>query len=81
MKSTRIAAIASLVLPGLGQLYNRQIAKGIIFVILGVIGLALITSPENRSDFRFGLLLYPLFLAYNAYDAYHVATEINESAF
>ncbi len=81
VKDPRVAAVVSLVLPGLGQIYNRQIPKAIVFIILGIIGLYLITSPENRSDFRFGLLIYPIFLAYNVYDAYHVATEINEAAF
>jgi TM2 domain-containing membrane protein YozV len=76
-KSTGIAAVASIVFPGLGQIYNGQIGKGIVFVIIGVIFLAAILAV-TRPDI--GLILYPIFWAYNIYDAYSTAKEINEGA-
>jgi TM2 domain-containing membrane protein YozV/ribosomal protein L40E len=69
-KSTGIAAIASVILPGLGQIYNGQIGKGIMFIILAIIFGVLVIL-------LIGLILYPLFWAYNIYDAYNTAKKIN----
>ncbi|MDY9924834.1 TM2 domain-containing protein [Methanosarcina sp.] len=70
-KSPGIAAVLSFFIPGLGQIYNGQIMKGIIFIILasifGFLTVVLI-----------GYILYPLFWIYNLYDAYNTAREINE---
>lgn len=42
-KSSGIAAIASVIVPGLGQVYNGQIGKGIMFfIIAAVFGLLMI---------------------------------------
>ncbi len=69
-KSTGIAAVLSFVFVGLGQIYNGQIGKGILFVIIGVI---LVLSMFVLV----GFILYPLFWIYNIYDAYKTAQKIN----
>jgi TM2 domain-containing membrane protein YozV len=77
-KSTRVATVASVVFPGLGQIYNGQIGKGIGFIILGLVFLSVaifVTRPE------IGPVLYAVFLAYNIYDAYNTAKGINEGAY
>ena len=70
MKSTGIAAVLSALFPGLGQIYNGQIGKAVLFIIVGFI-LALTIF------ILIGLILYPLFWIYNVYDAYNTAKKIN----
>jgi TM2 domain-containing membrane protein YozV len=69
-KSSGIAAIASFFIPGLGQIYNGQIGKGIMYIIIGIIFALLMIV-------LIGFILYPLFWAYNIYDAYTTAEKIN----
>lgn len=69
-KSPGIAAIASFFVPGLGQIYNGQIIKGLIFIIIGAI-LALLMLV------LIGFILYPIFWIINIYDAYNTAERIN----
>lgn len=69
-KSSGIAAIASFLFPGLGQVYNGEIGKGIMFVIIGIIFALLMFV-------LIGFILYPLFWVYNIYDAYKTAERIN----
>jgi TM2 domain-containing membrane protein YozV len=69
-KSEGIAAVASFLFVGLGQIYNGQIGKGIMFIILGIF---LVFTML----FLIGFLLYPLFWIYNVYDAYNTAKKIN----
>jgi TM2 domain-containing membrane protein YozV len=69
-KSTGIAAVASLVIPGAGQIYCGKIGRGIMFIILTVLlGITVI--------FLIGILLLPIFWVYNIYDAYNLAKKIN----
>jgi TM2 domain-containing membrane protein YozV len=69
-KSSGIAAIASFFIPGLGQIYNGEIGKGIIFIICGIIFALLMFV-------LIGFILYPLFWIYSIYDAYTTAEKIN----
>lgn len=70
MKSSGIAVILSFFIPGLGQIYNGQIGKGILFIIIGfILALSMIVL--------IGFLLYPIFWIYNMYDAYKTAERIN----
>ncbi|MCL7413959.1 MAG: hypothetical protein M8353_10160, partial [ANME-2 cluster archaeon] len=71
-KNPGIAAIASFFIPGLGQIYNGEIGKGILFIIVGGI-FALLMAV------LIGFILYPLFWIYNIYDAYKTAERINLS--
>ncbi len=69
-KSSGLAAVASFFIPGLGQIYNGQIGKGIMFIIISIIfGLLMIVL--------IGFILLPLFWIYNIYDAYSTAEKIN----
>jgi len=69
-KSPGVAAVLSFVFTGLGQIYNGQIGKGIMFLIIGFIcALTLIIL--------IGFILYPVFWIYNIYDAYTTAKNIN----
>lgn len=62
-KDPGLAAVASFIIPGLGQVYNGQIAKGIVAGVI-VVGLAITVV---------GLVVaIPLWL-YLVYDAYKVA--------
>lgn len=69
-KSEGLAAVLSFFIPGLGQIYNGQIGKGIIIFILFAIFSAMIFI-------LIGLILAPLFWIWNIYDAYSTAKRIN----
>jgi TM2 domain-containing membrane protein YozV len=70
LKNPGIAAVLSFFFVGLGQIYNGQIGKGIGFIVLGVVFVALMFV-------LIGFILYPVFWAYNIYDAYNTAKKIN----
>jgi TM2 domain-containing membrane protein YozV len=69
-KSSGLAAVLSFLFVGLGQIYNGEIGKGILFIIIGVIILF-------TAIILIGFILYPLFWIYNIYDAYNTAKKIN----
>jgi TM2 domain-containing membrane protein YozV/RNA polymerase subunit RPABC4/transcription elongation factor Spt4 len=68
-KNEGIAAVLSFLFTGLGQIYNGQIAKGILFVVVGIVFAGLIFVLIG--------ILYPIFWIYNIYDAYSTAKKIN----
>jgi TM2 domain-containing membrane protein YozV len=70
MKSAGLAAVLSLVLPGLGQIYNGQILKGIILIIIDAINGALMFV-------LIGFITWPITVLYAVYDAYKTAERIN----
>jgi len=78
-KNPRTAAVASVVLPGLGQIYDGETRKGIALIIVAALFLFVIitnrTIPSEIADF-----LYIVFVIYSAYGAYSTANEINLSA-
>jgi TM2 domain-containing membrane protein YozV len=61
-----VAAVLSVLLPGLGQLYNRELQKGIAVLVAGLIALASVAALV-------GLVLYPAVWLYAVWDAYVVA--------
>ena len=69
-KNEGLAAVLSFLFTGLGQIYNGQIAKGILFVVVGIVFAGLIFV-------LIGIILYPIFWIYNIYDAYATAKKIN----
>jgi TM2 domain-containing membrane protein YozV/ribosomal protein L40E len=71
-KSAGLAAVLSFLFVGLGQIYNGQIGKGIMFIILGIVFVFMMLL-------LIGFILYPLFWIYNIYDAYSTAERINAS--
>lgn len=69
-KSPGLAAVASAIIPGLGQIYNGDIMKGIVLMILYGVSVALI--------FVFiGFFLAPIVWIYAIYNAYKTAEKIN----
>jgi TM2 domain-containing membrane protein YozV len=70
IKSTGIAAIASFVIPGLGQIYCGKIGRGIMILIGAIICCLLIIVV-------IGIILAPIFWIWNVYDAYTLAKKIN----
>ncbi len=69
-KNEGLAAVLSFLFTGLGQIYNGQIGKGLVFVLLGIVFAVSIIV-------LIGLILYPVFWIYNIYDAYNTAKKIN----
>lgn len=64
-KSTVIAALCSLVIPGLGQVYNGKLERGFLIFFGTVIGLFIFILP--------GLAVW----AFGIYDAYTLALQMN----
>ena len=64
-KSATVAGFCSSVLPGLGQVYNGETAKGYAIFVLTLAGLVLLLIP--------GLIVW----LYAMYDAYAVAGKMN----
>jgi TM2 domain-containing membrane protein YozV len=69
-KSEILAAILSAIFPGVGQIYNGRMMKGLVFIVIGIICAAL-------GFVVIGFILYPLFWLYNILDAYRGAQAIN----
>ena len=72
MKSAGLAAVLSFLIPGLGQIYNGQIVKGLILVVVQAINVALM-------HVLIGFVFYPIVLVYAVFDAYGSAERINAS--
>lgn len=70
MKNPYLAVLLSFIFPGLGQLYTRQIGKGCVLIISGILGIFLIFII-------IGIFWYLLIWLYSMYDAYNTAKEIN----
>lgn len=83
-----IAALFTMLMPGFGQIYNRQFIKGVIFVVfehydnmVGKINSAIQLDfngfHQKALDIVIydGLLFYPGFYAYAIWDAWYYAKE------
>ena len=71
MRNPIIAAILSLIVAGLGQIYNGQILKGVLFIVAQIInGLLLYVV--------IGFITMPLVGLWAVIDAYLVAKRNNE---
>jgi TM2 domain-containing membrane protein YozV len=71
MRNPILAAILSLIVAGLGQIYNGQIGKGVIFIIIQLINGALTTIFV-------GWILLPIVGLWAMIDAYMTAKRNNE---
>lgn len=71
MRNPVLAAILSLIVAGLGQIYNGQITKGVIFIVIQLINGAL-------TAVLIGWLLLPLVGLWAMVDAYMTAKRNNE---
>lgn len=70
MKNAGLAAVLSFLIPGLGQIYNGQIIKGLLIVVVQAINVAL-------TNVLIGFIFYPIVLVYAVFDAYRTAQRIN----
>ena len=72
MKNSGVAAVLSFFFTGLGQIYNGQIGKGVLFIIIQAINFALMYVI-------IGFITAPLFWIWGMVDAYKTAERINAS--
>jgi TM2 domain-containing membrane protein YozV len=71
MKSAGLAAVLSFFIPGLGQIYNGQILKGLVLIVIDLINAALMLI-------LIGYVTHVITIIYAVYDAYKTAERINE---
>ena len=74
-KNSGLAAVLSLILPGLGQMYAGQIGRGLLFLFIGIPLTAIVAL-------FFFWLIFPIFLPlafwiWNIFDAYNICNEYN----
>lgn len=70
IKSPGVALVLSFLIAGLGQIYNGELVKGILFIVLSLVFWFL-------SIFLIGIPLYIALWAYSMYDAYKGAQRFN----
>jgi TM2 domain-containing membrane protein YozV/ribosomal protein L40E len=73
-KNEGLAAILSFLFIGLGQIYNGQVGKGILMLVVGVVFAMLVFV-------LIGIPLYLILWVYGIYDAYNTAKQINAGTF
>jgi TM2 domain-containing membrane protein YozV len=71
MRNPVLAAILSLTVAGLGQIYNGQIGKGVIFIVIQLVNGAL-------TAVLIGWILLPIVGLWAMIDAYMTAKRNNE---
>jgi len=69
-KNPGLSAVLSFFYMGLGQIYNGQIAKGIFFIVVYSISIAMMLI-------LIGFITTPILFIYGMYDAYKSAEKIN----
>ena len=72
MKNPGIAAVLSFFFTGLGQIYNGQIGKGILFIVIQLVNIALMFVVV-------GFITYFIFWIWGMVDAYKQAEKIEAS--
>jgi TM2 domain-containing membrane protein YozV len=72
IKSPGVAAVLSFFFTGLGQIYNGQVGKAILFIILGTISIGLMFIG-------IGFILYPIIWIIGIVDAYNTAKNANDA--
>jgi len=69
-KNPGLAAVLSFFFTGLGQIYNGQIGKGVLFIIIQCINFALMFVI-------IGFITAPIFWIWGMIDAYKTAEKLN----
>ncbi len=79
-KEPILSLICSVILPGLGQIYNKQVQKGIILLVGYVLLWLVVLVLSYRSGWCFCLTFWvPLIvMLYAAYDAFATTKKIND---
>ena len=70
MKSAGLAAVLSFFWTGVGQIYNGQILKGLILILVQVVNSLLMFV-------LIGFITYPIVWIWGMYDAYKTAEKYN----
>ncbi|MDD5242453.1 MAG: zinc ribbon domain-containing protein [Syntrophorhabdaceae bacterium] len=70
VKNSGLAAILSFFIPGLGQIYNGQIGKGLLMIVALIVCIVL-------TIVIIGIFLWLILWLYGIYDAYNTARRIN----
>lgn len=70
LKNPGIAAVLSFFWTGVGQIYNGQIVKGIILILVQIVNTALMFV-------LIGFITYPIVWIWGMYDAYTTAERMN----
>lgn len=73
LKDPGLAAVLSFFWSGLGQIYNGQLAKGLILVVIQSINCLLMLV-------LIGFCFWPVVWIYGIYDAYNTAERVNSRA-
>jgi TM2 domain-containing membrane protein YozV len=71
MKNSGLATVLSFFFTGLGQIYNGQIGKGVLFMIVQTINFLLMFVIV-------GFITAPIFWIWGMVDAYKTAEKINK---
>jgi TM2 domain-containing membrane protein YozV len=71
-KNPTLAAILSFLFMGLGQFYNGEVKKGVLFVALYIVSIVLMS-------FLIGFITTPILWIWGMIDAYKSARKINGS--
>jgi len=71
-KEPLVAALQSILLPGLGQFYTKRIKKGFFFLLF----LIILVFVASHFDFE-GVSILFVFLSYSVFDAYYSAKAYN----
>lgn len=66
-----LAALLGLI-PGVGAMYNGQLIKGLIHVLIFAVLVSITSTVHSDLDIFFGLLI-PAWIFYQAFEAYHTA--------
>ena len=69
-KNPGVSAVLSFFFTGLGQIYNGQLAKGLVFMAVGFLNILL-------AFILIGFVTGPVFWIYGMYDAYKNAEKFN----
>ncbi len=70
LRNPGIAAVLSFFWTGVGQIYNGEIVKGIILILVQMVNAALMFV-------LIGFITYPIVWIWGMYDAYKVAERMN----
>jgi len=71
-KNAGLAAVLCFFFTGLGQIYNGQIGKGILFIIIQIINIGLMFV-------LIGFITYPIVWIWGMIEAYKTAERINRA--
>lgn len=77
-KSPGLAAVLSFLVPGLGQIYNGQVGKGLLILVFVVVLFALIvTSPVIAGGLAFLTWVLAIYDAYTQAERYNEGEELD----